>query len=90
MRKKQILLYDEVVIKITQMNRVGVARIKKCARTKHPRANIDKHIAIIRDIAKLGVTGVAKNYGFSEQYASKILDRYYKMALEIERGADYG
>lgn len=70
---------------IETMNRAGFGRVVKLARIRHPAANIQKNIRIIRHAAKFGYSDAARKYGTSRQYVLILIKRYYRVALEVIR-----
>lgn len=70
---------------VTKMNEIGLVRIKKYCLNKYPNSNFDKSLHMIRKIAKYGYAGAAKQLGVSKQAAHQTLQKYYRIALEVER-----
>ena len=70
---------------VTQINKVGVANLRRYFKRFHPRTDFGKGILLIRSVAQLGYTDAALKHNVSKQHAHRTLQRYYEIAKEAER-----
>lgn len=76
---------QEVRYAVMKINNVGVGRLKRYCKEKHPRMDFDRAISIIRCIAKYGYAEAARQFDISRNYAHSVLKRYAKVAAEVEK-----
>lgn len=69
---------------VTDINKVGLAKLKRYCQQFHPNLNFDKNLLIIRHIAKCGYADAGYHFDMSRQAAHYILVKFHEMAKEIE------
>ena len=82
---KAYILTDEIRTMVTEINRVGLKKIRHLCSRKYPTFNFERNLLIVRSIAKVGYTEAGAKFSLSRQRTHQILKRFYKLALEIER-----
>lgn len=75
----------KTVLMVQKINAVGLSKLRSYVKEKHPKENFDRNIAIIRDYFSSGAEYCYKKYGMSTLSPSRIILRYYRYAVEIER-----
>lgn len=76
---------DETVLMIKKINAVGISKLRSYVKKSHPKENFDRNIAIVRDHFKSGAEYCCKKYGVEYDAPCRIILRYYRYAVEIER-----
>ena len=77
--------YDKTMRMIQKINAVGLSKLRNYVKEKHPKENFDRNIAIVRDSFKSGTEYCCKKHGTYVNSACRIILRYYRYAVEIER-----
>lgn len=68
-----------------KINEVGLRRILlACA--GRTRMDLEKDVALLRSVAKLGYAGAGKQHGVSRQRAEQVTKEFYRCALLVEKG----
>lgn len=69
---------------VNQINKVGVANLKRYCEQFHPKCKFDESMRIIRSVAMHGYSEAGRIHDVTHQYAHQTLMSYYKIAKEAE------
>ena len=70
---------------VTQINKVGVGNLRRYCKQFYPKSDFDRSLRIIRTVAQIGYTDASYVFGVSKQMMHQTIQKYYKIAKEVEQ-----
>ena len=68
---------------VTDINKVGLIKMKRYCQQFHPNLNFDRNLLLVRHIAKYGYAETGYRFNISRQAAHSALVAFHKIAKEI-------